>query len=121
MLRHAPGATTVVIVRRAPGPGAGLDVTVRNEAAPDASAGTPAEQVRAGASGSVAASGATASGATAGAGADAGRPGQAGHGLIGIRERARLLGGSIESGETPDGGFEVHAVLPLADDREAAR
>src|SRR4051794_36200805 len=34
-----------------------------------------------------------------------------GHGLIGMRERAALYGGSMESGRLPDGGFRVHARL----------
>jgi signal transduction histidine kinase len=36
-----------------------------------------------------------------------------GHGLIGMRERARLYGGSLEVGEQPGGGFRVRARLPL--------
>lgn len=40
-----------------------------------------------------------------------------GHGLVGIRERARLLGGRSEIASTPDGGFEVNAWLPLASQR----
>jgi signal transduction histidine kinase len=44
----------------------------------------------------------------------AGRAGRAGHGLIGMRERARLVGGTIETGPTPQRGFRVHAVLPLS-------
>jgi signal transduction histidine kinase len=36
-----------------------------------------------------------------------------GHGLIGMRERAELLGGSLSAGPTPGGGFAVSAVLPL--------
>ncbi|MFE7561123.1 sensor histidine kinase [Kitasatospora sp. NPDC057500] len=35
-----------------------------------------------------------------------------GHGLVGLRERAQLLGGSLTAGPTPDGGFEVRADLP---------
>ncbi|MFE6867467.1 sensor histidine kinase [Kitasatospora sp. NPDC057692] len=35
-----------------------------------------------------------------------------GHGLVGLRERAQLLGGSLTAGPTPDGGFEVLADLP---------
>jgi signal transduction histidine kinase len=37
-----------------------------------------------------------------------------GHGLIGLRERATLLGGSFHAGPTPDGGFAIRATFPLA-------
>lgn len=33
--------------------------------------------------------------------------------MIGMRERARLLGGTFEAGATPAGGFAVRAALPL--------
>ena len=36
-----------------------------------------------------------------------------GHGLVGMRERANLLGGEVTAGPGPDGGFRVHARLPL--------
>lgn len=42
---------------------------------------------------------------------DAGIP-SGGHGLIGLRERAELLGGTFDAGTTPDGGFLVSAFLP---------
>ncbi|MBW4715543.1 sensor histidine kinase [Saccharothrix sp. SC076] len=37
-----------------------------------------------------------------------------GNGLIGMRERAGVLGGSLEAGPNPGGGWRVRAVLPLA-------
>jgi signal transduction histidine kinase len=35
------------------------------------------------------------------------------HGLVGMRERATMLGGSLDAGPTADGGFRVAAVLPV--------
>ena len=36
-----------------------------------------------------------------------------GHGLVGMRERVKLHGGSLQTGALPGGGFEVSAELPL--------
>jgi signal transduction histidine kinase len=48
---------------------------------------------------------------------DDGRPSRtsdgAGFGIIGMRERAAVLGGTLEAGPTAHGGFRVHARLPL--------
>ncbi|MFF1505793.1 sensor histidine kinase [Streptomyces sp. NPDC058326] len=39
-----------------------------------------------------------------------------GHGLVGMRERVRLTGGSLDTGPLPDGGFRVAARMPLTPD-----
>jgi signal transduction histidine kinase len=49
-----------------------------------------------------------------------GTPG-AGDGIRGMRERAEALGGELTAGPTPDGGFRVHARLPVADHGEPQR
>ncbi|GIG92677.1 sensor histidine kinase [Plantactinospora endophytica] len=38
----------------------------------------------------------------------------AGHGLVGMRERVRLLGGTFAAGPGPDGGFRVAARVPIS-------
>ena len=50
--------------------------------------------------------------ATAGVSGDRG-----GHGIIGMRERAAMLGGSLHAEPTEDGGFHVIAILPINADR----
>jgi signal transduction histidine kinase len=38
-----------------------------------------------------------------------------GQGIVGMRERARALGGTLEAGPRPGGGFRVRASLPVSD------
>lgn len=41
-------------------------------------------------------------------------PGNGGHGLLGMRERARMYGGTLDARATESGGFRIHASIPLA-------
>ena len=41
---------------------------------------------------------------------------RSGHGIVGMRERALLLGGSLEAGPRPGGGFQVVAHLPIGEE-----
>ncbi len=47
-----------------------------------------------------------------GLGAAAGVPANGGHGIVGMRERAATVGGTLVAGANPGGGFRVHARLP---------
>ncbi|MFI9200523.1 sensor histidine kinase [Streptomyces sp. NPDC053048] len=44
--------------------------------------------------------------------------GGTGHGLVGMRERVRLVGGTLDTGPLPDGGFRVAARLPFGTETE---
>ena len=46
--------------------------------------------------------------------------GGGGNGLVGMRERAAMLGGSLDAGPTEDGGFRVSAVLPVSSPEDPA-
>ncbi|WP_222110018.1 sensor histidine kinase [Streptomyces cupreus] len=43
----------------------------------------------------------------------AARAGMGGHGIVGMRERALLLGGTLDAGPRPGGGFRLTAHLPV--------
>ena len=72
----------------------GLDVMVENDA-PPLSAGCPAAGREAPGAGERSVAGGA-------------------RGLQGLAERAQLLGGSLQAGPRPDGGFSVHAWLPAS-------
>lgn len=47
----------------------------------------------------------------------AGRLPSGGHGLVGLRERASMLGGAVTAGPTEDGGFRLRAWFPVGPGR----
>lgn len=96
VLRHAGPARAEVVIRHLPGC---LEIEVLDD----------------GAGGVGAAAGA---GADRGAGAFPGGGGAAppgGHGLLGMRERVGVWGGSLATGVREEGGFAVRARLPFGD------
>jgi len=86
-MRHAPGSHVRLHLAYRPD---SLALEASNDAVPPASGAVPV----------LVASGARAAGGLAAGG---------GHGLVGMRERATMLGGSLEAGPTADGGFRVTA------------
>ncbi|MCL6301244.1 sensor histidine kinase [Streptomyces kronopolitis] len=84
VVRHAPGAPTRVSLRTT-ADGARLTVLIVNS--PPPAPATPSAPLETGGTG---------------------------HGLVGMRERVRLVDGSLDTGPLPDGGFRVAAQLPLA-------
>jgi hypothetical protein len=40
--------------------------------------------------------------------------GNGGHGIAGMQARALAVGGEVTAGPSADGGFEVHAKLPMS-------
>ncbi|GAA2209249.1 sensor histidine kinase [Nonomuraea monospora] len=112
-MRHAPGATVAVDIARL---GDELRLRIING---------PGAVTDAGAGAGFGAGSGPGFGAGSGAGQEAasgaaGPPGRgAGQGLVGMRERAALLGGTLDAGPVDGGGFEVVATLPVAE-RESA-
>jgi signal transduction histidine kinase len=49
------------------------------------------------------------------------RPASPGQGIIGMRERAAMLGGELAAGPTGDGGYLVEAALPLGEQHRVER
>lgn len=47
-----------------------------------------------------------------------GDPGNGGHGLVGMRERVAMLGGTLHAGPADEGGFAVTAELPVGENDE---
>ncbi len=50
-------------------------------------------------------------------GVESAPPAGSGHGIVGMRERVAIYGGSLEARPEPDGGFLVRARLPVDDGR----
>ncbi len=95
-MRHAPGSQVVVSVTHRDGY---VALDIRNDAGSRVTA----------------AAGQTPGTGESGARDDLARTGS-GHGLIGMRERATMLGGSLHAGQREDGGFHVIAILPVTAD-----
>jgi signal transduction histidine kinase len=88
-MRHAPGSAVQVKLYYGE---AALVVEVRNDGVPPNGQAVVTEE-------------------TAGSGFSDG----SGHGIIGMRERATMLGGNLQAGPTGKGEFLVTAALPLGD------
>ncbi|OLT45495.1 hypothetical protein BJF85_18655 [Saccharomonospora sp. CUA-673] len=116
-LKHAGvGARTHVRVRRAD-EGAAVSIDVEDDGAGRAHpvlAGR-ADVDGTGAAGAGVAAGASGSGSS-GAGAAGAAVPASGNGLIGMRERVNVHGGTLKAGPAPGGGWRVRAVLPVPAD-----
>ncbi|UNS98756.1 histidine kinase [Streptomyces tubbatahanensis] len=113
--KHAPDAAVTVRVTRT-GTDTATDAGTATDAYTDADTGTGASGGGGGGGGG---HGLAAAGVTRVEVVNGPAPGGAperravgGHGLPGLGERVRLVGGSLGHGPTPDGGFALRAVLP---------
>ncbi|WP_211125040.1 histidine kinase [Streptomyces yatensis] len=106
--KHAPGARVTVRVNDAEAEGAAQ--TAAEEAAPSAAHGAAHEAAeKAEETGGLRVE--VRNGPPDASAVAPGLPG-GGHGLVGLRERAQLLGGTLEAGPTEEGGFVVRADFP---------
>jgi signal transduction histidine kinase len=105
--KHAPGARARVTVEFGPEQ---LRIEVVNSAGDAAAA--PATTTAAATARAPAA-------LIAPAAAETIRSGGAGYGLVGMRERAAVCGGTLEAGARPDGGYAVVLILPSNIDVDA--
>ncbi|WP_018505560.1 sensor histidine kinase [Parafrankia discariae] len=95
--RHAPGAPTRLIIDGSPAGGLHLEIRNARRPGPDPA---PRPGQPSWATGPAGPSGPT------------GTAGPAGTGLLGLTERAALVGGRLEHGPTPEGEFRLYAWLP---------
>src|SRR5690625_3096368 len=120
VLKHAgPDARAHVVLHWHPDH---LELTVTNTGAASTAGGTPGAGGDPGAVEAPGAGGAPGTGGTPGGNGEPGAGGEpsaaegrgTGHGLVGMRERATMLGGDLAAGPYPDGGWWVRATIPLA-------
>ena len=95
-VRHAPGGAVEVGIDVT---GERLDLVVSNTGPGSVS-------------GAASASGPAADAAST-SGASGGGSGRTGLGLVSMTERVHAVGGTFTAGALPDGGWQVHAVVPL--------
>jgi signal transduction histidine kinase len=101
VLRHAATSTADVLIRVSP---AEVRLEIRNDGRADGSSSAAAPDPFGDGSSAAALE------------SFGGGPAGSGRGLVGMRERAALHGGTLEAGPVPGGGFRVSARLPWKDE-----